>query len=163
MLGVALVANAADKDVKAEGKEVKGEITKIDKDKMTFKLKTEDGKTVEYKVEDATKFVGPKGGDAKEGIKDDRFIVGAPVTVVLSKNGKTVDAIHLPNRSDLPKAKDKAAKPNLKDKPVEKPNLKDKPAEKPADKSTDKPADKSTDKPADKSTDKPADKSNKDK
>jgi hypothetical protein len=105
MLGMALVASAADKDkdAKAEGKEVKGEITKIDKDKMTFKLKTEDGKTTDYKIEDATKFVGPKGGAAKEGIKDDRFVVGAPVTLVLSKDGKKVDEIHLPNRSDLPK------------------------------------------------------------
>ena len=105
MLGMALVAAAADKDkeVKKEGKEVKGEITKIDKDKATFKLKTEDGKTTDYKIEDATKFVGPKGGAAKEGIKDDRFVVGAPVTLVLSKDGKKVEEIHLPNRSDLPK------------------------------------------------------------
>ena len=120
LLGMALVASAADKDkgkdAKAEGKEVKGEITKIDKDKMTFKLKTEDGKTAEYKIEEATKFLGPKGGEAKEGIKDDRFIVGAPVTLVLSKDGKKVQEIHLPNRSDLP-AKSKAKdKPTTKDK-----------------------------------------------
>jgi hypothetical protein len=113
ILGMALVASAADKDkdVKKEGKEVKGEITKINKDKMSFKVKTEDGKTAEYKVEEATKFLGPKGGESKDGIKDDRFVVGAPVTLVLSKNGKTVQEIHLPNRSDLPakdKAKDKA-------------------------------------------------------
>jgi hypothetical protein len=120
LFGMALIASAADKDkskdVKAEGKEVKGEITKIDKNKMTFKVKTEDGKTVEYKIEEATKFLGPKGGESKDGIKDDRFIVGAPVTLVLSKNGKTVQEIHLPNRGDLP-AKDKAKdKPTTKDK-----------------------------------------------
>jgi len=109
MLGMALIASAADKDGKTVGKEVKGEIAKIDKDKMTFKLKTEDGKTVEYKIEDATKFLGPKGGESKEGVKDDRFIVGAPVTLVLSKDGKKVQEIHLPNRSDLP-AKDKKTK-----------------------------------------------------
>jgi opacity protein-like surface antigen len=107
LFAAVLAAHAADKeqakDAKAEGKEVKGEITKIDKDKMTFKLKTEDGKTTDYKIEDATKFVGPKGGAAKEGIKDDRFVVGAPVTLVLSKDGKKVEEIHLPNRSDLPK------------------------------------------------------------
>ncbi len=122
MLGMALVAGAADKDkdVKTEGKEVKGEITKIDKNKMTFKVKTDEGKTVEYKVEEATKFLGPKGGESKEGVKDDRFVVGAPVTLVLSKNGKTLEEIHLPNRSDLP-AKDKAKdKPTTKDKSKEK-------------------------------------------
>ena len=114
MLGMALIASAADKDkdkdVKKEGKEVKGEIAKIDKDKMTFKLKTEEGKTVEYKIEESTTFLGPKGGESKEGIKDDRFVVGAPVTVVLSKDGKKVQEIHLPNRNDLPKekAKDKS-------------------------------------------------------
>jgi predicted RNA-binding protein len=124
LLGMALVATAADKDkskdVKAEGKEVKGEITKIDKDKMTFRLKTDDGKTADYKVEEATKFLGPKGGESKEGSKDDRFVVGAPVTLVLSKDGKKVQEIHLPNRSDLP-VKDKAKdKPATKDKPTTK-------------------------------------------
>jgi predicted RNA-binding protein len=124
MLCMALVASAADKskdkDVKKDGKEVKGEITKIDKDKMTFKVKTEDGKTAEYKVEEATKFLGPKGGESKEGVKDDRFVVGAAVTLVLSKNGKTLEEVHLPLRSDLP-AKDKAKdKPKTKDKPKEK-------------------------------------------
>ncbi len=109
MLGVALVASGADKtkDVKVEGKEVKGEITKIDKDKTTFKLKTEDGKTVDYTIDDATKFLGPKGGVSKEGAKDDRFIVGAPVTLLVSKDGKKLLEIHLPNRSDLPKSKTK--------------------------------------------------------
>ena len=120
LLGMALVASTADKDkskdAKAEGKEVKGEITKIDKDKMTFKIKAEDGKTTEYKIEEATMFLGPKGGESKEGIKDDRFVVGAPVTLVLSKDGKKVQEIHLPNRSDLP-AKSKAKdKPTTKDK-----------------------------------------------
>jgi hypothetical protein len=127
LLGMALVASAADKtkdkdtDVKKEVKEVKGEITKIDKDKMTFKVKTEDGKTVEYKIEEATKFLGPKGGESEKGAKDDRFVVGAEVTLVLSKSGKTLEEIHLPNRSDLPtkdKAKDKPT--TTKDKSKEK-------------------------------------------
>jgi hypothetical protein len=131
MLGMALAASAADKDkakdVKKEGKEVQGEITKIDKDKTTFTLKTEDGKKVEYKVDDSTKFIGPKGGESKEGVKDDRFVVGAPVTVVASKDGKTALEVHLPNRNDIP-TKDK---PTLKDKPSKpnKPNLKEKPNE----------------------------------
>jgi len=124
LLGVALVASAADKDkdkdVKKEVKEVKGEITKIDKDKMTFKVKGEDGKTVVYKIEEATKFLGPNGGESKEGVKDDRFVVGAEVTLVLSKSGKTLEEVHLPLRSDLP-AKDKAKdKPTTKDKSKEK-------------------------------------------
>jgi F0F1-type ATP synthase assembly protein I len=54
LLGVALVASAADKDkdkdVKTEGKEVKGEIAKIDKTKMTFKVETEDGKVMEFRL-----------------------------------------------------------------------------------------------------------------
>ena len=124
LMGAALVASAADKDkdkdkdVKAAGKEVKGVITKIDKDKMTFKVKTEDGKTVEYKVEEATKFVGPRGGESKEGIKDDRFVVGAEVTLVVSKNGKALEEVQLPVRSDLP-AKDKV-KPKDKSKEKDK-------------------------------------------
>ena len=111
LLGMALVAGAADKgkDVKKEGKEVKGVITKIDKTKMTFALKTDDGKTMDYKVAETTKFIGPKGGVSEKGVKDDRFAVGAKVTLLLSKDSKAVQEVHLPVRGK--KVKDKAKTP----------------------------------------------------
>ena len=112
LLGMALVASAADKgkDVKKEGKEVKGVITKIDKAKMTFVLNTDDGKVMDYKVAETTKFIGPKGGVSEKGVKDDRFAVGAKVTLLVSKDGKVVQEVHLPVRSKSVKDKAKAPK-----------------------------------------------------
>ncbi len=108
--------DAKDKDVKKEGKEFEGKITKIDVDKMTFSIKGDDGKTLDFKFDDDTKFLGPRGG--KRDKKDDQFTVGKEIKVEASAAGKVATAIHLSTRDgkddkdgkDKDKDKDKKAK-----------------------------------------------------
>lgn len=91
----------AAKDKKAttkEGKEIKGKITKVDIDKMTISVETDDGKKLDFKVDDDVKFIGPNKGVSKQGIKDDRVKTGAQVTLVTDASGKTLKEVHLPRR-----------------------------------------------------------------
>jgi hypothetical protein len=81
----------------AADKEVKGKITKVDAKRMMVTVQTEDGKK-EYTVNDQTKFIGPRGGSSEAGIKDDRFVVGAEITLVIAGNNRTVREVHLPER-----------------------------------------------------------------
>jgi hypothetical protein len=96
LLFVAGVALAADK-------EVKGKVVKVDLKKKVVTVQTDDGKK-EYTINDDTKFLGPRGGTSEAGIKDDRLVVGAEITLVIAGNNKTVREIHLPERK---KAKDR--------------------------------------------------------
>jgi hypothetical protein len=96
LLFLAGVALAADK-------EVKGKVVKVDLKKKVVTVQTDDGKK-EYTINDDTKFLGPKGGKSEAGIKDDRFVAGAQITLVIAGNNRTVREIHLPERK---KAKDK--------------------------------------------------------
>jgi len=104
-------AKDAKKDsAKKDGKEISGKITKLDVDKMSFTIKTEDGKSLDFKVDDDVKFLGPRGGPSKMGIKDERFKVGAEVKLTLDASGKTLKEVHLPRRTggnDKGKTKDK--------------------------------------------------------
>jgi hypothetical protein len=93
LAGVALAAD----------KEVKGKIVKVDMKKKVVTVQTDDGKK-EYTINADTKFFGPKGGKSDAGIKDDRFVAGAEVTLVIAGNNKTVREVHLPERN---KDKDK--------------------------------------------------------
>jgi len=72
----------------AADKEVKGTVVKVDVKASTLTIKTDDGEKT-YDINDDTKFLGPKGGASKEGIKDDRLAKGAEV--------------HLPERKDKDK------------------------------------------------------------
>ena len=87
------------KDAPKEAKEIKGTITKVDVDKMSFSIKTEDGKMMDFKVNDDVKFIGPRGGVSKMGIKDDRVKVGAEVKLTMDATGKTLKEVHLPVRA----------------------------------------------------------------
>jgi len=96
------------KDAPKDAKEITGKITKVDADKMTFSIKTDDGKTMDFKVDDDVKFIGPRGGVSKMGIKDDRVKVGAEVKLTMDATGKTLKEVHLPRRGGgTDKGKDK--------------------------------------------------------
>jgi hypothetical protein len=104
----------------APTKEVKGtpaKVLKVDADKRTATVETETGRKMELKLGEDVKFVGPRGGVSKEGIKDDRFVAGAEIRVVLDSGGKNVTEIHLPFRKS---DKDKDGKDKEKDKKKDK-------------------------------------------
>jgi hypothetical protein len=81
----------------AADKEVKGKLVKVDVDKKTLTIKTDDGNK-DYTVNTETKFIGPKGGESKEGIKDERLVAGAELKLVIAANNKTVREVHLPEK-----------------------------------------------------------------
>jgi hypothetical protein len=83
--------------VLAADKEVKGKIVKVDQKNMVITVMTEEG-AKQYDVNDSTKFIGPKGGASELGIKDDRLVKGAEVTLVIAGNNRTIREIHLPER-----------------------------------------------------------------
>jgi hypothetical protein len=102
MIGIALLllagmAHAADKEVKAK-------LVSVDVKKKILVVTTDDGKK-EYDVNDATKFIGPKGGKSDKGINDDRLVKGAELTLLVAGNNKTLREVHLPERKE--KEKDK--------------------------------------------------------
>lgn len=84
------VATAADK-------QVKGTVVKVDAKAKTLTVKTADGEKT-YDVNDQTKFIGPKGGVSDAGLKDDRLVKGAEVTVTVAANNKTARVVRLPER-----------------------------------------------------------------
>jgi hypothetical protein len=86
----------------AADKEVKGTVVKVDVKASTLTIKTDDGEKT-YDINDDTKFLGPKGGASKEGIKDDRLAKGAEVKIVVAGNNKTAREVHLPERKDKDK------------------------------------------------------------
>jgi hypothetical protein len=81
----------------AADKEVKGTVTKVDAAKKMLTIKTDNG-VKEYTISDDTKFLGPKGGVSKAGLKDERLVVGAEVTLLVAGNNKTVREVRLPVR-----------------------------------------------------------------
>jgi hypothetical protein len=81
----------------AADKEVKGTVVKVDLKNRTLTIKTSDGEKT-YDVNDDTKFIGPKGGAADDGLKDDRLVAGAPVKIMVAANNKTAHEVHLPER-----------------------------------------------------------------
>jgi len=86
----------------AADKEVKGTVVKVDVMASTLTIETDDGEKT-YDINDDTKFLGPKGGASKEGIKDDRLAKGAEVKIVVAGNNKTAREVHLPERKDKDK------------------------------------------------------------
>jgi hypothetical protein len=83
--------------VNAADKEVKGTVVKVDLKDNKLVVKTADGEKT-YDINAETKFLGPKGGASELGIKDDRLVAGAEVTLVIAGNNKTAREVHLPNR-----------------------------------------------------------------
>jgi hypothetical protein len=95
LLLFAAIAAAADK-------EVKGKVVSVNHTKMRITVATEDGKKVDYDVNEETKFIGPKGGVSEKGIKDDRVAKDAEVTLVVAGNNRTLREVRLPERKAKP-------------------------------------------------------------
>jgi len=88
---IAALALAADK-------EVKGKVVKVDAAKKTITVQTDEGRKT-YTANDDTKFIGPKSGKSDAGIKDDRLVKGAEITLLIAGNNRTIREVHLPERS----------------------------------------------------------------
>ena len=88
---------------RAADKEVTGTLVKVDQKASTLTIKTDDGDKT-YDVNAETKFVGPKGGAAETGLKDERLVRGVMLKVVVAANNKTAREVHIPERK---KSKDK--------------------------------------------------------
>jgi FlaG/FlaF family flagellin (archaellin) len=88
---------------RAADKEVTGTLVKVDHKDNTLTVKTADGEKT-YDVNAETKFVGPKGGAADAGLKDERLVKGVMLKLVIAGNNKTAREVHIPERK---KAKDK--------------------------------------------------------
>ena len=94
---------AADKpaaDTKKACTRVMGKVVKVDADKHTITITTDDGKTKKLMVAKDAKFVGPRGGVSDMGIKDDRLVAGNQITAVLSADGKSVTEVRLPGAQE---------------------------------------------------------------
>lgn len=96
MVGIVVLALAAGA-VWAADKDVKGTVVKVDMKNKTVTIKTADGDKT-FEVNDETKFIGPKGGPADDGLRDDRLVAGASVKLVIAGNNKTAREVHLPER-----------------------------------------------------------------
>jgi len=80
-----------------------GKIVKVDVNAKTFTIADETGKRTDFTFDSDTQFFGPRGGQGDKNGKDDRFVVGAPVHLVLGVSSKTVKEVHLPFRSAIGK------------------------------------------------------------
>jgi hypothetical protein len=80
-----------------------GKIVKVDVDASKFTIADDSGKRNEFTFDADTVFLGPRGGVSDKKAKDDRFVVGAPVIVVLGVSSKAVKEVHLPYRSAIEK------------------------------------------------------------
>ena len=92
--------------VRAADKEVKGTLVKVNVSDKTLVVKTDDGEKT-YDVNDDTKFIGPKGGESKDGIKDERLVKGVELKLVVAGNNKTLREVHIPMKESKDKEKDK--------------------------------------------------------
>ena len=87
----------------AADREVTGTLVKVDQKANTLTIKTADGDKT-YEVNAETKFVGPKGGAAEAGLKDERLVRGVMLKIMVAANNKTAHEVHIPERK---KGKDK--------------------------------------------------------
>jgi hypothetical protein len=84
----------------AVGKEFTGQFKTKDESKKTLTLSV-DGKDKTFKVTSATKFVGPRGGESDDKLKDDRLDKGYKITVVSDPKDEEVAAeVRLPFRNE---------------------------------------------------------------
>ena len=90
---VLLVAPAA----LAADKEVMGKLVKVDAKNNVLVVKTDDGNK-NYDVNDDTKFIGPKGGVSKQGIKDERLVAGVELKLLVAGNNRTLREVHIPEK-----------------------------------------------------------------
>ncbi len=82
--------------MRLDEKGVRARVLKVDVDNRTAQVQTEAGEKLEVKIGPEARFIGPKGGVSTKGIKDDRFVAGSDVRLVME--GQTVKEVHLPFR-----------------------------------------------------------------
>ena len=94
--------------------EVKGgipaKVAKVDVEKRTVAVVLDGNKKAEYKLAEDVKFIGPKGGHRRDGIKDECFVETAEIIIVMDKDKKNVAEIHLPYKNTIEKLKEKKDK-----------------------------------------------------
>jgi hypothetical protein len=95
-----LVGNAL-----AADKEVKCKLVKVDEKNMILIVVTDEGKEINYDVNDETKFVGPKGGVSEKKLEDDRLTKDAELILVIAGNNRTIREVRLPERKGSDKDK----------------------------------------------------------
>jgi hypothetical protein len=84
----------------AVGKDFTGMFKTKDVEKKTITLII-DGKEKVFKVTDTTKFIGPRGGESDDKIKDDRLDKGYKITIVADAKDEGLAAeVKLPYRND---------------------------------------------------------------
>jgi hypothetical protein len=96
-----------DKSKSTDDAKVVGKIKIMNLARSNFTITLEDGKDRTFAVDKKTKFFGPQGGKAKDGLKDDRMGKGYEVKVVPTKDGKTAKEVHLPYRKKASEKTDK--------------------------------------------------------
>ena|SRR5579864_454133 len=96
-----------DKDKDKDDALVVGKVKTVNVTKRNFTITLESGKDRIFAVTKNTKFIGPKGGKAKDGLKDDRMAKGYEVKVLPFKGGKTAKEVHLPYRKKTSGTKEK--------------------------------------------------------
>src|SRR5262245_39691902 len=102
LLGLAVCAAG----LAAQGeKEVVGKVKAVDLKKQSVTLTTEGGKDRAFRVDEKTRFVGPRGGVSKDGLKDDRLAKGSEVKVTPAPDGKTAREVRLPVRKKAEQGK----------------------------------------------------------
>lgn len=99
-----LPAQGGKKDTK-DAKEVVGKVKEVLVAKKSFTITLAGGKDRTFLVNDATKFVGPRGGVSPDGLKDDRLAKGNEVKVIPAADDKTAKEVKLPFRKKAEKDK----------------------------------------------------------
>jgi hypothetical protein len=80
----------------AADKEVKCKLVKADAKNSVLTVITDESKKMDYDVNSATKFIGPKGGVSDTGIKDPRLVKGVELRLVVAGNNRTLREVHIP-------------------------------------------------------------------
>jgi hypothetical protein len=68
-------------------------VKKVDHEKCTLTITTDDGRERTFEITDDTTMVGPRGGLVRRGLKDPRFHEGMELTIVAK--GTTATEVHL--------------------------------------------------------------------
>jgi hypothetical protein len=72
---------------------IEGKVKKVDHEKSTLTITTDDGKERTFEITDDTTMVGPRGGLVRRGLKDPRFHEGMQLTIVAK--GALATEVHL--------------------------------------------------------------------
>ena len=80
-----------------------GKIVAVDVPGMKFTIVDDTGRRNNFTFDSDTEFIGPRGGHGDKNGKDDRFVVGATVHLVLGVSSRAVKEVHLPFRNTIEK------------------------------------------------------------